>query len=98
MDALIQCHEPIIPKKLKLLAEKHIMVFIYRVNKRTRNLKIWVMWKDLRVYFVKLQYNISQKFVARPILCMEVHRRPTETSNERVHFVGIAQVKCWMVQ
>ena len=41
-----------------------------------------VIETDLRVNFVQLHNNLPQELVARPVLCMETHRRATESPNE----------------
>jgi len=44
-----------------------------------------VIKTDLRINFVQLHHNLSQELVPWPILCMEIHRRAAESSNEWVH-------------
>jgi hypothetical protein len=40
---------------------------------------------NLRINFVQLHHNLPQELVAWPVLCMEIHERAAESSNEWVY-------------
>lgn len=56
-------------------------------TKTLNNEKSWweILPTNLRVDLIQLHHHFSQELIAWPVLCVEIHRRSTESSNQRVY-------------